>query len=235
MASSGATPGRRDLSHLCLKRFADGDPALQPGAVRARAKLPWDALAERDPSGRAVCKHCESKIAKGQTRLVLLLQCHKGYKVPCTLHFGCFWHHPETRKLESCEEIHLAPSVDSVEAARIRRAFDQHCRHKLEDAAKAPPAKRRKKSAAVRSSSAPAWRLDHVALLCKSIESSIASLAAMLPEEAASCFAPGKIETFPSEGTRECYVGQNKDGGARLLLMEAVGSTGPYARALAKR
>ena len=232
--ASGATPGRRNLSHLCLKRFADGDPALHPGAARARATLAGDALAERDPSGRAACKHCGSKITKGQTRLVLLLQCHKGYKVPCTLHFGCFWNHPETHKLESHEEIHLAPSVDAVEAARIRRAFDQHRRHTLEGAAKAPSAKRRKKAAAA-SSSAPAWRLDHVALLCDSIESSLASLAALLPEEAASCFAPGKIESFPSEGTRECYVGKNKNGGARLLLMEAVGSSGPYARALAKR
>ena len=28
-----------DMSHLSIKRFADGDPALRPGAVRARAIL----------------------------------------------------------------------------------------------------------------------------------------------------------------------------------------------------
>ena len=80
MASSATSRGFNDMSHLSIKRFADGDPALRPGAVRARAKLPWDALAERDPSGRSACKHCGSLIPKGETRLVLLMQCSKGYK-----------------------------------------------------------------------------------------------------------------------------------------------------------
>ncbi len=73
--------GFNDMSHLSIKRFADGDPVLRPGAVRARAKLPWDAMAELDPSGRSTCKHCGSVIPKGDTRLVLLMQCNKGYKV----------------------------------------------------------------------------------------------------------------------------------------------------------
>lgn len=222
------------MSHLSLKRFADGDAALAPGAVRARAKLPWDAVAERDPSGRAACKHCGHKIAKGDTRLVLLLQCDKGYKVPCTLHFDCFWLHRETQKLESREDIHLTPSLGADEAARIHKAFDKHSRRAKTTTVEKPSAKRRKTSA-MASTGASTWRLDHVALLCSSVKSSLRTLASLLPAEAAGLFTPGKIETFPSEGTRECYIGKNKGGGARLLLIEAVGVDGPYARALAKR
>ena len=118
--------GFNDMSHLCIKRFADDDPSLRPGALRARAKLPWDALAEMDPSGRSRCKLCGLGIPKGQLRLVLLMQCHKGYKTPCTLHFDCFWRHAETSKLESAEEIHTARGVGASEQARIRKAFDRH-------------------------------------------------------------------------------------------------------------
>jgi len=69
--------------------------------------------------------------------------------------------------------------------------------------------------------------IDHVALLVPRIEPVLEKLGG-LAEEA------GDIEEFPSEGTRELYVGG--DGRqARLLLMEARGDQGPYARALAKR
>ncbi len=46
-------------------------------------------------------------------------------------------------------------------------------------------------------------------------------------------FKRGKVEEFPSEGTKEVYVG-NEDYPGRLLLMEPIGE-GPYASALAKR
>ncbi len=156
--------------------------------------------------------------------------------MPCTLHFDCFWLHAETQKLQSHEEIHLMPSVTAGEAERIRHAFARHCRRcKDEDPANSLPAKRRKRSTAALGPVPSSWQLDHVALLCTSIESSLQTLAARLPRNALGSFAPGKIETFPSEGTRECYIGKKGNGGARLLLMEAVGSSGPYARALAKR
>eukprot|EP00035_Acanthoeca_spectabilis_P028964 m.472717 g.472717 ORF g.472717 m.472717 type:complete len:105 (-) comp33201_c0_seq1:106-420(-) len=54
------------------------------------------------------------------------MQCHKGYKTPCTLHFDCFWGHPETAKLGSADEIHIGNGVDKAEAERIRRAFATH-------------------------------------------------------------------------------------------------------------
>ncbi len=69
--------------------------------------------------------------------------------------------------------------------------------------------------------------IDHVALLVPRIELVLEKLGGLATEA-------GDIEEFPSEGTRELYVG-GEGRQARLLLMEARGDQGPYARALAKR
>jgi len=69
--------------------------------------------------------------------------------------------------------------------------------------------------------------MDHVALLVDSIETVLSRLE---PLE----LAVGPIEEFPSEGTREAYIGASESR-ARLLLMQALGTEGPYARALARR
>lgn len=69
--------------------------------------------------------------------------------------------------------------------------------------------------------------IDHVALVVPRIEPVLARLAG-------SAGAPGPIEEFPGEGTRECYLG-GAGAGARLLLMQPLGTEGPYARALARR
>lgn len=74
------------------------------------------------------------------------------------------------------------------------------------------------------SSSAPT--LDHVALL-------VSSLEPVLERLAESGLAAGPVESFPSEGTREVYLG-DPDQPGRLLLLEATGP-GPYQRALEKR
>ncbi len=65
--------------------------------------------------------------------------------------------------------------------------------------------------------------LDHVALVVQQLESVIERLSGL---------EPGPIEVFPSEGTREVYLGE---GAARLLLMEPTEASGPYARAIDKR
>ncbi|MGE0709521.1 MAG: hypothetical protein AB7N76_20675 [Planctomycetota bacterium] len=73
--------------------------------------------------------------------------------------------------------------------------------------------------------------LDHVALLVRDLDA-----CAARPELAG--LARGEIDEFPAEGTRELYVDAPADaapGGARLLLMQALGEVGPYARALARR
>jgi len=68
---------------------------------------------------------------------------------------------------------------------------------------------------------------DHVALLLPALEPALEALAPLdLPA--------GPIEEFPGEGTREVYLGE-PDAAARLLLLQPLGSEGPYARALAKR
>ena len=68
-------------------------------------------------------------------------------------------------------------------------------------------------------------QLDHVALLTRSIEGTLAKLrdAGVIDGHPV-----GPVEPFPAEGTRECYLGAQS---RKLLLMEAVGTDGPYARA----
>jgi len=65
--------------------------------------------------------------------------------------------------------------------------------------------------------------IDHVALVVRHLEPVLERLEGL---------DAGPIESFPSEGTREVYLGA---GLARLLLMEPTDTKGPYARALAKR
>lgn len=74
--------------------------------------------------------------------------------------------------------------------------------------------------------STPSRTLDHVALLVSSLEASLERLQE-------SGLAAGPVESFPSEGTREVYLG-DPDRPARLLLLESTGE-GPYQRALQKR
>lgn len=69
--------------------------------------------------------------------------------------------------------------------------------------------------------------IDHVALVVVRIESVLARLEPLGLDI-------GPVEEFPSEGTREAYVGASACS-ARLLLMQPIGSVGPYARALATR
>ncbi|MEO0651161.1 MAG: VOC family protein [Planctomycetota bacterium] len=67
--------------------------------------------------------------------------------------------------------------------------------------------------------------LDHIALVVPRLEETLARLQ-LAPE----CVGP--VESFPSEGTREVYLGQ---GAGKLLLLEPIGSDGTYARWVAKR
>jgi hypothetical protein len=68
-------------------------------------------------------------------------------------------------------------------------------------------------------------QMDHIALVVASIEEAVAGLGVSIDLS--------EIEEFPSEGTRELYVGE-PDAPARLLLMQPIGA-GPYREALAKR
>lgn len=68
--------------------------------------------------------------------------------------------------------------------------------------------------------------LNHIAYLVESIEESLAK--ADYPQDLI-----GPIEEFPSEGTREVYVGKPDQLG-KVLFMQAIGE-GPYQAALEKR
>ncbi len=68
--------------------------------------------------------------------------------------------------------------------------------------------------------------LNHIAILVGSIEETIE--ASSFPNEII-----GPVETFPSEGTKEVYVGPENQLG-RVLLMQPNGD-GPYLNALKKR
>lgn len=117
-----------DMSHLSLKRFQDEDPSLTAGAKRNRASLHYIAIAELDPSGRAICKLCGERIhPKGSLRMGLMLECHKGYRNLCTLHASpCFWQHPETRKLTSLDEIFIHPNVvETKDKEMIAKQFEE--------------------------------------------------------------------------------------------------------------
>lgn len=68
---------------------------------------------------------------------------------------------------------------------------------------------------------------DHIALVVRELEPVLDRLAAL-------GVGADRIEEFPSEGTREVYLGADAQPG-RVLLLQPLGSGGPYARALAKR
>lgn len=68
--------------------------------------------------------------------------------------------------------------------------------------------------------------LDHVGILVADIERCVERLR---PHG----WPIGEIESFPSEGTKEVYIGPPRDSG-RLLLMESIGD-GPYKTAMRKR
>ena len=69
--------------------------------------------------------------------------------------------------------------------------------------------------------------VDHVALVTRSLERALGRLEGL-------GLATGPVERFPSEGTREVYVGAEHER-ARLLLLEPLGEDGPYTRAMARR
>ena len=100
------------MLHLSIKRFDDNDPTLTAGAKRNRLQHPYVAIVERDPSGRSACKHCGVVIQpKGVIRISLMMECHKGYRNPCTLHESCFWKHREFEKINTAEEISIHRSI----------------------------------------------------------------------------------------------------------------------------
>jgi hypothetical protein len=61
--------------------------------------------------------------------------------------------------------------------------------------------------------------LDHIAFVVPSLERALQALGTVR-------FAVGEPQAYPSEGTRELYVG-DPDQVGRLLLMQPAGEPGP--------
>jgi hypothetical protein len=92
--------------HLKLKRYASKDDLTMPYAIKTWKETPHDAEVDVSPSRRSKCRQCHSTIEKGDLRLRLFLQCHKGCKQSAFFHGSkCAWEYPETRKLESIDEF----------------------------------------------------------------------------------------------------------------------------------
>lgn len=110
--------------HMVLKRLGPKD-ALTPGARRNRKALPYDALAGYAPTGRARCRQCAGLISKGDLRVVLMLQCHKGYKMPSPVHArACLPKHREAARLASRSEILIEEGVEGADSKFLWDAFD---------------------------------------------------------------------------------------------------------------
>lgn len=102
------------MGHLYLKRFPNLS-SLTPGARRNRSNALHEVLADYAPTSRAACKMCAAPIQKNALRFTLMLQCHKGYKMPAVVHRNCFTAHPETAKIESRDEVLVAREVSDHE------------------------------------------------------------------------------------------------------------------------
>ena len=73
----------------------------EAGEVR-RQQRPALPCAERAPSGRSTCKHCEAPIERGRFRVVLGRQRRFGRQVrtaPINVHPGCVW---DALRAEDC-------------------------------------------------------------------------------------------------------------------------------------
>lgn len=110
--------------HLKLKRFSSMDNLTMPYAVKSWRSIPHDAEVDMSPSNRSTCRQCHSTINKGELRVRLWLQCHKGCKMSAYFHGqGCVWQYPETIKLGSVEELVGFEKLRDKEQLEVKKSF----------------------------------------------------------------------------------------------------------------
>lgn len=110
--------------HMVLKRLGPKDD-LTPGALRNRKSLPHDAVAGYAPTSRARCRQCAKSISKGDLRVVLMLQCHKGYKMPSPVHARpCLRKHREAIRLASRSEVRVDEDVKEADSKFLWESVD---------------------------------------------------------------------------------------------------------------
>ena len=123
--------------HLVLKRFARSDPELRPGARRTHDQFPFDVKAEKAATGRSVCHVCRESVAKGELRMRMMLQCHKGYKNACFVHAECFMKHPQSRKVQ-LREIVFGKGLTKADRQSVMALFEGKTTKKESAPAPAP-------------------------------------------------------------------------------------------------
>lgn len=111
--------------HLKLKRFASIDDLTMPFAIKTWNETPHDAEVGISSSARSKCRDCHEVIKKGELRFRLWLQCHKGCKSSAYFHESCFYKYPESKKLESVEEIMGFVDLDRSVQNCIEASFDK--------------------------------------------------------------------------------------------------------------
>jgi len=92
--------------HLKLKRFQSIDDLTMKFAQKTWRDHPQDAEIDLAPSNRSRCRQCHESIPKGELRVRLWLQCHKGCKNSAYFHGkDCIWEYPETTKIDDVKEF----------------------------------------------------------------------------------------------------------------------------------
>lgn len=105
-----------DMMHLFVKRFADDDPRLKPGAKK---RVPHDATVDYTPRSGSSCKSCRKSIETGSLRVGLMMQCHRGYKCCAYVHGegDCFWKHRDAPRFFALKEFLGHESLTAADKA----------------------------------------------------------------------------------------------------------------------
>uniref|UniRef100_A0A7S1UZF2 PARP-type domain-containing protein n=1 Tax=Grammatophora oceanica TaxID=210454 RepID=A0A7S1UZF2_9STRA len=112
--------------HLKLKRFPSVKDLSMPFAKKTWKEIPHHAEAEVSPSKRSKCRWCHETIQKGDLRMRLWLQCHKGCKMSAYFHGdSCIWEYPETAKLEKVDEIVGWKKLPEKQRKVIKEKFEE--------------------------------------------------------------------------------------------------------------
>ena len=111
--------------HLRLKRFGSVNELQMKYAKETWRKHPHDAEVDVSANSRSSCRWCKEKIDKGDLRMRLWLQCHKGCKNSAYFHERCFWDYPETTKLVDggLEELHGWKTLPKPMRAVVEKGF----------------------------------------------------------------------------------------------------------------
>ncbi len=112
--------------HLKLKRFRSIDDLTMPYAKKTWADHPHDAEIDYAPSSRSKCRHCHSMIQKGELRVRLWMQCHKGCKNSAYFHGkDCIWKYPEIAKIKETKEFVGLESLREMEQNHVADTLEK--------------------------------------------------------------------------------------------------------------